>query len=154
MAVPILWLLIATLVTTLTGPSVQQTAGRLRLELTLTKSSYVVGEPVGATLTVRVAGEAPLRVQFASGQRFDLIVRRRGVLIWRWAHDKAFIQLIQEVTLRPGEVLTFSGVWSQVDLQGRRVEPGEYEMVGLFLARGADLPGGLETPPLGFQVRE
>lgn len=154
MSVAIVWLLLATLVTTLTGPSVERTAGRLRLELTLTKGSYVVGEPVGATLTVRAEGEAPLRVQFASGQRFDLIVRRRGALIWRWAHDKAFTQMVQEATLRPGETLSFRASWPQVDLQGRRVEPGEYEIVGVFLARGADLPGGLETPPLGFRVRE
>ncbi len=147
----LLWVVIA-LVTAVSAPSVERTAGDLRLELTVGKSSYVSGEPVQARLVVRNAGGTPLRVEFASGQRFDLEVRRRGVLVWRWSHDRAFIQVIQEVTLRPGEALPpFSAAWGQTDLQGRRVEPGDYELVGIFLGRTSQVRT-LETPPLAVRI--
>ncbi len=149
----ILWLVIAALVTTMTAPvTVQQSAGPLRLELAVNKPVYVVGEPVEVRLTLRNAGEAPVRVQFGSAQRFDVIVRRRGALVWRWSYDKAFVQVIQEVTLSPGQTLAFNAAWGQVDLQGRRAEPGEYEIVGVFLGRSPDLPGALETPALSFRI--
>jgi hypothetical protein len=130
---------------------VQQTAGALRLELSVGKAVYVAGEPVQWHLVARNTGETPLRVEFASGQRFDLVVRQRGALVWRWSHDKAFVQVVQEVTLRPGEALTFRAAWGQTDLQGRRVEPGTYELVGVFLGRTAQA-GTLETPPLVVRI--
>jgi len=148
-----LWLVVAALVTTVTAPvSVQQSVGKLRLELAVNKPVYVAGEPVEVRLTLRNGGESPLRVQFGSGQRFDVIVRRRGALVWRWSYDKAFVQVIQDVTLRPGETLSFGAAWGQVDLQGRRAEPGDYEIIGVFLGRVPDAPGTLETPPLPIRI--
>jgi uncharacterized protein (DUF58 family) len=148
----VLWLVAAAFATASAPLTVDRQAGRLRLELSISKPVYVVGEPVEARLVARNEGDVPLRVQFGSAQRFDLIVRRRGALVWRWSHDKAFAQVVREVTLRPGESLAFSAPWGQVDLQGRRAEPGEYEIVGAFLGRGPDLGSGLDTPPLEFRI--
>ncbi len=147
------WIVMAAVVTAFAvPPSVERTAGKLRLELSVNKPVYVPGEPVGARLTVRNQSDASIRVQFGSAQRFDLVVRRRGALVWRWSYDKAFTQVVQETALRPGEALSFSASWGQVDLQGRRAEPGDYEIVGIFLGRSPDLPGGVETPPLPFRI--
>ncbi|MDQ7848931.1 MAG: BsuPI-related putative proteinase inhibitor [Armatimonadota bacterium] len=151
MPLVLLWIVVAALVTAAGVPSVHQTAGALRLELWVGKASYVVGEPVQAHLAARNGGRTPLRVEFASGQRFDLVVRQRGVLVWRWSHDRAFVQVLQEVTLRPGQALTFEATWGQIDLQGRRVEPGTYELVGVFLGRTSQA-GMLETPPLLLRI--
>ncbi|MBI3976327.1 MAG: hypothetical protein HY334_08050 [Armatimonadetes bacterium] len=154
MPVPLLWLLIAALVATATAsPTVHQATGKLRLELSLSKAAYVPGEPVEASLTLRHEGDGPGRIQFTSAQRFDVLIRRGGALVWRWSDDKAFAQVIQEVTLRSGESLTFKATWGQQDLQGRRAAPGEYEIVGIFLGRAADAPGGITTPPLPFRIR-
>lgn len=154
MPMPLLWLVIAALVATVTAPpTVQEARGKLRFELSLTKPAYVAGEPVEATLTLRHEGENPARVQFTSGQRFDVLVRRGGALVWRWSDDKAFVQVIQDVTLRSGETLTFKATWDQQDLQGRRAAPGEYEIVGVFLGRAGDAPSGITTPPLLFRIR-
>lgn len=154
MPVSLLILVVAVLVATVTAPpSVQEARGKLRLELSLAKAAYVPGEPVQATLTLRHEGESPTRVQFTSGQRFDLLVRRGGALVWRWSDDKAFVQVIQDVTLRPGETLSFSAAWNQQDLQGRRASPGDYEIVGVFLGRAGDAPAGISTPPLAFRIR-
>lgn len=135
-------------------PSVQRTVGPLVLELTLDKATYLAGEPVEARVVLRNTGAAPVTVHFPSGQRFDLVVRRRGALVWRWSHDKAFIQVVQDVTLDAGRALAFSASWPQVDLQGRRVEPGTYEAVGVLTGRLPDGPGReVETPALPFQIR-
>jgi uncharacterized protein (DUF58 family) len=152
--VPLLWFVIAVLALTVTAsPMVQEARGTLRLELSLSKSSFIVGEPVEATLTLRHGGENPTRLQFTSGQRFDVLVRRGGTLVWRWSDDKAFVQVIQDLTLRAGETLTFKAVWSQQDLQGRRAAPGGYEIVGLFLGRAGEAPTGITTPALPFRIR-
>lgn len=155
MPAPLVWLMIVALaVAAVPPPSAQKVVGKLRVEITLDKATYLRGESVTVRLTARNEGESPTRVQFSSGQRFDLIIRRRGALIWRWSHDKAFIQKVDDVTLGPGETLTFRATWEQLDLQGRRVDPGEYEAAGVFLGRASDAQGSIETPPLAFQIRE
>ncbi len=154
MPVPLLWFVIAALALTVTAPPmVQEARGTLRLELSLSKSSFVVGEPVEATLTLRHEGENPVRVRFTSGQRFDLLVRRGGALVWRWSDDKAFAQVIQDVSMRSGDTLTFKAAWSQQDLQGRRAAPGDYEIVGVFLGRAGETGAGITTPALPFRIR-
>lgn len=151
---PLLWFLIAALALTMTAPpTVQEARGKLRLELSVSKSTYVLGEPVEATLTLRHEGENPARVQFTSGQRFDLLIRRGGALVWRWSDDKAFAQVIQDVTLRSGETLIFKAAWGQQDLQGRRAAPGDYEIVGVFLGRAGEAPAGITTPALAFRIK-
>src|SRR5256885_17031198 len=68
-----------------------------------------------ALTAVNTAG-APVSVTFTSGQRFDLVIRRpRGDAVWRWSHDKAFIQVIQTLTLQPGDRLSFKIPWDQTD---------------------------------------
>lgn len=150
------WLMITVLALAAAAPpAVQQVGGKLRVELTLNKLTYLAGEPVEVRVTVRPEGNAAVRVQFRSGQRFDLIIRRQSVLVWRWSHDKAFTQILEEVTLRPGETLTFRATWDQLDLQGRRIDPGEYEAQAVFLGRTAEVPAsGIETPPIAFRIRE
>ena len=151
----VVWILAAVLAASAAvPPSSHKAVGKIRLELTLNKPAYMAGEPVSARVTVRNESEGLYRLRFSSGQRFDLVVSRRGALVWNWSHDKAFTQMEEDVLLRPGEALTFRATWDQVDLQSRRVEPGEYEVTAVFLGRGPDTPGrSIETPPLTFRIK-
>src|SRR5207249_9987617 len=110
------------------------------------------GRVVEVALTAVHTGGAPVGVTFTSGQRVDLVIRRpRGDAVWRWSHDKAFIQVIQPLTLQPGQSLSFKIPWDQTDYQGLRVDPGPYEAVAVFL--GAT--GGareIRLPPLAFTI--
>lgn len=132
--------------------SVERVESGLRVEASLPRSTYDSGQAVQVTLTAANGGGAPVSVTFMSGQRFDLVIRRpRGDTVWRWSHDKAFIQVIQTVTLQPGENLSFQISWDQRDYQGVRVDPGPYEAVAVFL--GA--VGGtreIRLPPLAFTI--
>ncbi|MBI2201287.1 MAG: hypothetical protein HYU43_05030, partial [Armatimonadetes bacterium] len=117
-------------------PSVERIEGGLRYEASIPRRSFGAGEPVEVTMTVRNTGGSPAALTFSSGQRFDLLVRRpRGDEIWRWSHDKAFIQVIQTMTIRPNETLTFKGSWDQRDYQGRRVDSGTYEIIAFVTTR-------------------
>lgn len=134
--------------------TVERTEGGLRLEASLPRRAFAPGEPVEVTVTARNVGAAPLAVVFNSGQRVDLVVRRpRGDEVWRWSHDKAFTQAIQTLLLRPEERSVLRVAWDQRDLQGRRVDPGSYEAIVLFMGRtdGAGRAAA-SLPPLGFTI--
>jgi len=136
-----------------TPVSVERVEGSLTLEASVARRAFAAGESVELTLTGRNTGNAALSVTFTSGQRFDFIVRRpRGDEVWRWSHDKAFIQVIQTAPLRPQETLMFRESWDQRDLQGRRVDPGPYEVIAVFLGRIEGGRGGLALPPITFTV--
>ena len=133
--------------------SVERVEGSLALEAAVARRAFAVGESVELTLTGRNTGNAALSITFTSGQRFDFIVRRpRGDEVWRWSHDKAFIQVIQTATLRPGETLMFREAWDQRDLQGRRVDPGPYEVIAVFMGRLESSKGSFALPPIAFTV--
>lgn len=137
------------------GPLVvQRVAGPLRVEAALARPAFAPGEAVEVAIAAENAGSGPLAVTFTSGQRFDLIVRRsRGDAVWQWSHDKAFIQVVQTVTLQPGQRLSARLTWDQRDFQGRPVDPGAYEAVAVFLGH---TPAGREMrlPPLAFEIVE
>lgn len=134
--------------------TVERTDGALRLEASLARRVFAIGEPVEVTVTARNVSSAPLGVVFNTGQRLDLIVRRpRGDEVWRWSHDKAFTQAIQTVLLRSQESTVLRVAWDQRDLQGRRVDPGTYEAIVVFMGR---VEGALRAPaalaPLAFTI--
>ena len=132
--------------------SVERVESGLRVEASLPRPTYDAGQVVEVALTAVNTGGAPVSVTFTSGQRFDLVIRRpRGDAVWRWSHDKAFIQVIQTLTLQPGQSLSFKIPWDQTDYQGLRVDPGPYEAVAVFL--GAT--GGareIRLAPLAFTI--
>lgn len=134
--------------------TVERTDGALRLEASLARRVFAIGEPVEVTVAARNVSSAPLGVVFNTGQRLDLIVRRpRGDEVWRWSHDKAFTQAIQTVLLRSQESTVLRVAWDQRDLQGRRVDPGTYEAIVVFMGR---VEGALRAPaalaPLAFTI--
>jgi hypothetical protein len=132
--------------------SVERVESGLRVVASLPRSTYDSSQVVEVSLTATNTGGAPVSVTFTSGQRFDLVIRRpRGDTVWRWSHDKAFIQVIQTLALQPGESLSFKIPWDQTDYQGLRVDPGPYEAVAVFLgATGA--PREVRLPPLAFTI--
>jgi hypothetical protein len=109
---------------------------------------------VEVAVVARNLSAAPLGLVFNSGQRVDLIVRRpRGDEVWRWSHDKAFTQAIQTLLLRPQESLGLRVAWDQRDLQGRRVDPGTYEAIVMFMGRiDAAGRGATMLAPLAFTI--
>ncbi len=155
MTVQALWVVVvgAVVLTAAAGPlRVERVEGGLRLDASLSRATYGPGEVVEVAFTATNTANTPLSVTFTSGQRFDLVIRRpRGDAVWQWSSDKAFIQVIQMVTLQPGENLSFRIPWDQRDYQGRRVDAGPYEAVAVFMGRTASARE-IRLPPLAFTI--
>ncbi|MBN2235145.1 MAG: hypothetical protein JW706_08340 [Opitutales bacterium] len=69
---------------------------------------YEPGKPVVMMLDARNEGDAPMRLDFASGQRFDFsVLDASGNAIWTWSANKNFVQVLGTVILQPGESLRY-----------------------------------------------
>lgn len=49
--------------------------------------------------------------------------------VWRWSSGMTFAEVQGEETYEPGEQLTFTETWDQLDDEGQPVEPGQYLLV-------------------------
>lgn len=93
---------------------------------------YAPGEPITITLTVSNRGDQPARLHFSSGQRYDFTIEdREGKVLWHWAADRLFVQMLGEETLAPGAALVYRERFAGL------LTPGTYRATGTLLAAGA-----------------
>jgi len=100
--------------------------------LTLDRASVAPGAVVRATLTLRNTGRESVELGFSSAQRYDFRVRRDQQVLWRWAADMAFAQMVGDLTLAPGRHAT----WTESITAP--AQPGEYTVEGKVTALGRD----------------
>ena len=51
----------------------------------------------------------PVTFDFTTSQRYDFaIYNSNGTEVWRWSDDKAFLQVLGQVTLEPGESVRYA----------------------------------------------
>ena len=80
----------------------------LSVTVSTDKRIYEPGEPVTMILDARNEGDAPMRLDYASGQRFDFAVfDASGNAIWSWSANKNFIQITGTEIIQPGESLLY-----------------------------------------------
>jgi hypothetical protein len=142
-------------VTSAAAPTtVERMEGTLRVQASVAVRAFAVGTPIPLVLSVRNTGSAAAVVTFMNGQRYDAVARRpRGDEVWRWSHDRAFVQVVQTVTLAPGEEQAYRVTWDQRDFQGRQVDPGMYELVAIFMGQvGGSTRGSVTLPPLTITI--
>ena len=92
-------LILATVVAAAPAAS-ERTVGDLRVEMTVGRTTYSIGEPVLVSARAVNTTAAPVTVTTASGFTYDMMVRQRGALVWQWSHDKAATQAVR--TQQPG----------------------------------------------------
>lgn len=101
--------------------------------LEIDKPQYVQGEPIEMTLRLVNCAGRPITRTFPDAQRYDFIVRKadaeEGEEVWRWSAGMAFAEVEGEETFQPGQQVTFTEIWEQVDSEGNPVEAGQYELV-------------------------
>lgn len=94
---------------------------------------------VAWTLTLRNRSSQAVTLVFPSGQRGDVVLRRRGAVAYRWSADKAFTLAIEELTVPAGGVRRFV-----LHERRLRVAPGRYALE----ARITGTPPGAAKGPL------
>lgn len=89
------------------------------LECTLAVSG---DDPVEFALAVANGSDETVELTFRDSGKADFAVHDDGE-VWRWSADRAFAQVVETVTLAPGETIEFAGEWPDP-------EPGTYEATG------------------------
>ncbi|HBQ28774.1 MAG TPA: hypothetical protein DD719_05150 [Desulfotomaculum sp.] len=102
--------------------------------LTTEKARFLRREPILFTLTKLNITSAPVTLNYRSSQRFDFVVLKDNQEIWRWSEDQFFAQVMERISIRPGEAQIFSALWDQRDNSGQLVAPGSYIVRGYNLA--------------------
>jgi hypothetical protein len=119
----------------------------LKLELRVSTDTLHHGETLVSSLNAVNQSANPITLQFRDGQTYDFFAAIPATkpafppsLVWNWAHDQYFIQVLRSETLKGGETLTYSIEWDG------RSNNGEL-LVGEFWlgARLVSLPGGYTT---------
>ncbi len=90
------------------------------------------GSPVTWTLEVANRGPQAVTLEFGSGQRGDVVLRRGPEERYRWSRGRVFTQVLGEMPLGPGQVQSFT-----LSERALGVEPGPYELVATLLAQPA-----------------
>ncbi|MBN2532896.1 MAG: hypothetical protein JXB88_08395 [Spirochaetales bacterium] len=64
---------------------------------------------ISMALKVFNYSQIPVTFHFRSSQRYDFIIyNSKGREVWRWSADKAFLDVLGELTLNPGESVTYT----------------------------------------------
>lgn len=84
---------------------VQVTDGGVRLSLHITNTT-----------------SRPIEFSFPTSQRYDFVVARpSGEVVWRWSEGMAFLQVLSQATLAPGESWDMEAVWEPGSVTGELV---------------------------------
>jgi hypothetical protein len=93
-------------------------------------------QPVRFDLVVTNKSRRPVTIPFNTGQRFDFEVEQEGKLIWNWANQRLFTQMVSSVTLNPGESKEFTARWDFRSNRDVLVQPGRYLVRATLTAAG------------------
>jgi hypothetical protein len=97
--------------------------------LSLDRASYPPEFEFQARMTLENSTGKPLRLEFGSGQSFDLFLKdARGNPVYQWSANRMFPMVLREETVE-GEKN-----WTATDRL--RLEPGEYVMEAVLATRG------------------
>lgn len=108
----------------------------IKITLEIPQAEVKTGRAISIKLVLENVGDAPRKLSFSSGQKFDVVVDDfQGKEIWRWSVDKVFTMMLQEDVFEPGQREVHAVSWDQRDLQGQLVSVGEYRIKGESMAR-------------------
>jgi len=97
-----------------------------RLKVLATVSGPAAGH-VGFRIGLENATKTTKTLNFSNGQFFDIeISDRGGTAVWRWSHDKLFVDVLWDIELEAGEAYVQDAEWDLKDNLGRAVPSGTY----------------------------
>jgi len=77
--------------------------------------------------TVTIAASEPVTLYYHTTQRYDIVITNAdGKEVWRWSKDKAFGEVLEQVSLQASQTLSFDEPWDQRGNDGQPVPTGNY----------------------------
>ena len=122
-------------------------------------TSFVMGEAIRFDLEVLNRTNREKNLQFPDGQIYDIYVLASdsSQVVWRWAEDKSFPQVVTTLTFPPNSSKLYSVAWNAVLSDGTQLPAGNYRARGILVSgdfMGDPLaPGELASPLVNFTVR-
>jgi len=128
------------------GPGEEDAGDTAASEATNLATSLIARVEEGSVrfaLNVTNAGGEPIRLDFNSGQRFDVSVTdAQGTVVWRWSADRSFIQALGSEMVEPGATLSYDAEWVGAP-------PGTYRATGVVTAHNWDIREEVEVQVAG-----
>lgn len=79
-------------------------------------------------ISLKNTSDHSVKVTIPSGQKYEIVVTdTNGKEVYRYSIDKMFIQMIEEMELKPGEEKVWEEPWDYTSNDGTRLAPGEYK---------------------------
>ena len=99
--------------------------GPMGIDLTTYGVFHNQGEQVRFTIFVAVS--ETMTFYYRTTQRYDIgVTDSEDREVWRWSKDKAFGEVLEQVSLEENEFLTFNESWDQLDNDGQPVPAANY----------------------------
>ncbi|MGD9891225.1 MAG: BsuPI-related putative proteinase inhibitor [Dehalococcoidia bacterium] len=83
----------------------------LSVFFTVDQFVYQPGEPISFTIRVQNVSSQPVAINFATAQRFDVILQSSAATVGRWSNGQIFAQATGEQTWRPGQTIVYEDSW-------------------------------------------
>jgi flagellar hook assembly protein FlgD len=81
----------------------------------------------GIRLTITIAASEPITLYYRTTQRFEIVISDAdGKEVWLWSKDRTFAEVLEQVSLKASETLSFDESWDQKDNDGQAVPTGNY----------------------------
>lgn len=107
--------------------TVETATDRLRLDVVSQPGDLVSGDEATFVLRVTNVSDEPATIEFDTTQRGDVHLSTvNGVEVYHWADDRVFAQERDDVSLAPGERVSFP-----LDEAPLPVAPGNYEVLAV-----------------------
>lgn len=113
-----------------TGEPHSIVAGEVEMHAASDKKFYKSGEMVKFTMTAINQDDRAREVVFPSGQSFDITItpHQASTPRWDWSRGQAFTMMVRQVSLKPGETMSFSADWNQHNNEGSEMPRGDYDV--------------------------
>lgn len=121
--------------------------------LTSEKSDYSSKEPVKLIFKVKNQSTEKTEIEFDTEEEVEFIVEEKQnylifhpkLVIWKSSFGKIYQEKPTKITLMGKEEKIYTGLWEQIDYEGKKVGPGSFIISALFKNKE-------NTPPLSINV--
>ena len=108
------------------------------------KKTFSAAEEIPIVITVKNTSKQPVTLHFASGQKYDLELRKgkdaKRPLVWQWSRGRMFTEALSSVLLAQGKTLTFNDSYKPSNKPADnmpRLAPGHYTLTGVVTTMGS-----------------
>ncbi|MDI6820468.1 MAG: BsuPI-related putative proteinase inhibitor [Candidatus Hodarchaeaceae archaeon] len=140
------------------------TENAVELAISIEKRGYRSGENVDVAFLLKNGRNGEVKLIFSDSQIFDLVMYDENLAkVCAWSDDKAFLEVVTEIALNPGESRSQLLTWGQRKYDRDTseylpIKPGKYYLEGLLMGGWFDNQEagpkrqGMRTPMLEIVI--